>query len=92
MMNEYFEFLVDSYNEATDEFESLKANIVKEVSNMSAFTAEEYGAAYSSNIERMTAVAGKIRSLSESIRMYVRLNDDTVAYEYDENHTHIIIK
>lgn len=70
MNKEYREYLEKELKEAQEKFEIAKMEAAKEIENMSFQMAEDFGAAYASHIDRVTAAAAKIKAIGNAISAY----------------------
>lgn len=70
MNNEYREYLEKELKEAQERFEKAKREAIEEIENMSFHMAQDFGAAYASHIDKVTAAAAKIKTIGEAIAAY----------------------
>lgn len=70
MASNYSEYLEKEINAAEAAFNQAKADVIRDIDNMTAHAAEYYGAAYYSKIDKITKAASKWKSLAEAKRVY----------------------
>lgn len=75
MNNEYLKYLEKELKKATEAFEEAKKQAAEEILNMSHFMAEDYGAAYASHIDKVTAAAARIKATAEAMDAYKYFNE-----------------
>ena len=64
------EYLERELQKAQEKFEETKKAAAKEIENMSVYMAEDFGAAYASHIDKVTAAAAKIRVIEDALHTY----------------------
>lgn len=75
MKNEYLEYLENELKKAAEAFEEAKKQTAEEILNMNYFTAQDFGAAYASHIDKVTAAAAKIKATAEALNAYKYFNE-----------------
>lgn len=70
MDNNYKEYLERQAKEAEEAFNNAKAEAIKDLQAMTAFTAVEYGAGYASHVDKITAAAARWKMAAEALRAY----------------------
>ena len=72
-MNTYKDYLNQEIERACKEFEEAKAKAIRELENMTIWTATEYGAGYASHIDNVTKYAAEVQALSQAFRVLERV-------------------
>lgn len=70
MSKDYREYLEEELKRAQQKFEKAKMDSIKEIEEMNFLMAEDFGAAYASHIDKITAAAAKINALREAIQVF----------------------
>lgn len=70
MSKDYREYLEEELKKAQQEFEKAKMDSIKEIEKMSVFMAEDFGAAYTSHIDKITAAAARVKALGEAMQVF----------------------
>lgn len=65
MAQNFKEYLSEEFDKAVKEFEKAKQEAASEILSMTHFTAVDFGAAYASHIDKVTAAAAKLRTIAE---------------------------
>lgn len=68
--NIYVEYLEKEYEKTISDFEQVKEMVIQKINDMTAVDAVELGAAYASNIDKITNVATKLQTISEMLESY----------------------
>lgn len=66
----YREYLNEEFEKAQSEFEKAKQDAAAEIMRMSHFSATDFGAAYASHIDKVTASAAKLRTIAECLNTF----------------------
>ncbi len=69
-MEKYLEYLESEFKKSVEEFEKVKKEVAEEILTMNHFTAQDFGAAYASHIDKVTVAATKVRTLADSLNAY----------------------
>lgn len=70
MKKEYLEYLENELKKSVEAFEEAKKQAADEILNMNHFTAQDFGAAYASHIDKVTVAAAKIKTIAEALEAY----------------------
>lgn len=70
MAQNFKEYLREEFDRAVKEFEKAKEEAAAEILSMTHFTAVDFGAAYASHIDKVTAAAAKLRAIAEFSNTY----------------------
>lgn len=70
MGNEYREYLENELKDAQGKFEKAKREAIEEIGNMNFYMAEDFGAAYTSHIDKITSAAARVKAIGEAIKTY----------------------
>ena len=70
MGNEYREYLEKELKEAQEKFEEAKREAIKEIENMNFHMAEDFGAAHTTHIDKITSAAARIKAIGEAMKVY----------------------
>jgi len=70
MKKEYLEYLENELKKSVEAFEEAKKQAADEILKMNHFTAQDFGAAYASHIDKVTAAAAKIKAIAEALEAY----------------------
>lgn len=70
MANTFKEELANKYLKAEEDFQKAKEEAIHNLMKMEAHIAVEYGAAYASHIDKVTAAAARVMELGELIRAF----------------------
>ena len=76
MKQNYLEYLENEMRKSVEAFEEAKKQTAEEILNMNYFTAQDFGAAYASHIDKVTAAAAKIKVIAEALNAYQYLNEE----------------
>lgn len=76
MAQNFKEDLADKYRKAEEGFQDAKKEAARAIENMEARVALEYGAAYASHIDKVTAAAARVMELGQVIRAFQFFNPD----------------
>lgn len=74
MDKNYGQFLQRKLNEALQEFEEAKKSAIKDLEGMGAYHAQDWGAAYFTKIDKVTATGTKVQQWQEAMRAYDYFN------------------
>ena len=66
-MDQNKEYLVEELKKAEEAFEKAKAEAIRAIEGMNFRRAEDYGAAYCSHIDKITAAAARVKALGDVI-------------------------
>lgn len=77
-MNAYKDYLNQEIEKACRNFDEAKQKAIRELENMTVWTASEYGAGYASQIEHITRWAAEVQKLSQAYEVFERA--EQVAY------------
>ena len=75
MNNKYLEYLENEMKKSVEAFEEAKKQAAEEILNMNYFTAQDFGAAYASHIDKVTAAAARIKATAEAMDAYKYFNE-----------------
>lgn len=75
MNTEYLKYLENELDKAVKAFDLAKKEAANQILKMNYYLAEDFGAAYASNIDKVTAAAAKIKATSEAIDAYKYLSN-----------------
>lgn len=70
MSKDYKSYLEEELTKAVKVFENVKAETIKEIERMTFITAEDFGVAYASHIDKVTKAASKITTLRETLSTF----------------------
>lgn len=70
----YREYLERRMQEAQEQFENAKKEVIRDIESITSFDASLYGAAYYAKIDHITQAGQKIESIAEAIRSYNYFN------------------
>lgn len=74
-MKNYLEYLESELKKSVEAFEKAKKQAAEDILNMNHFTAQDFGAAYASHIDKVTAAAAKIKATTEALEAYKFYNE-----------------
>lgn len=74
-MDTYKDYLNQEIERAAHSFDEAKAKAIRELENMTVWTATEYGAGYASHIDEVTRWAAEVQKLSQAFRVYERIQE-----------------
>lgn len=66
----YKDYLNQEIERAAHRFDEAKAKAIRELENMTVWTATEYGAGYASHIDEVTRWAAEVQKLSQAYRVF----------------------
>ncbi len=70
MDNSCKEYLERQVKEAEEAFDNAKAKAIKDLRDLTAFTAVEYGTGYAIHVDKITAAAARWKMAAEALRAY----------------------
>lgn len=68
----YKDYLNQEIERAAHSYDEAKAKAIRELENMTVWTATEYGAGYASHIDEVTRWAAEVQKLSHVYRIFER--------------------
>jgi len=74
-MDTYKDYLNQEIEKAAHNFDEAKAKAIRELENMTVWTAAEYGAGYASHIDEVTRWAAEVQKLSQAFRVFERVQE-----------------
>ena len=66
----YKDYLNQEIERAAHRFDEAKAKAIRELENMTVWTATEYGAGYASHIDEVTRWAAEVQKISQAYRVF----------------------
>lgn len=70
MDKNYLDYLENQFKEANTMFEEAKAKAIKDIENITAWNAADFGAAYYTKIDKITQAGERLITIANALRVY----------------------